>query len=126
MGPICDDVSTTRTPAALACVKTSPTTGRPERGMEVKSGLFIKLDYRQSTWDSRRSAQITILRVILSLEAPTPGSSNRIKAFTNHAVLKVIFLKLFSKSVWASIHSDREKNHSVKNVMDMRSFALFS
>ena len=98
VGPICDDVSTTRTPAALACVKTSPTTGRTERGMEVESGLFIKLQYRQSTWDSRRSAQIAVLRVIQSLEAPTPGSSNTIKAFTIHALLKVNFLKLFSRS----------------------------
>lgn len=29
---MCDDVGTTRTPALLACVKTSPTTGRPEPG----------------------------------------------------------------------------------------------
>lgn len=30
VGPIPDDVSTTRTLAVRACVKTSPTTGRPE------------------------------------------------------------------------------------------------
>lgn len=57
---------------SLACVKTSSTTGRPETSMEApQSRVFIKLDFRPRTQDSRRSAQVSILRAFSLWRHPT-------------------------------------------------------